>query len=322
MRPAKTYLAFAVLFAGLFLAGTASVAVGGGRFRVGAVTKVLTVSSERYEVRILPKKRDDLLAEIEVQVTDLRRNTTASVFLSSHNEFADEIHSVGDRFVVIGTLYKGGRGGSVAVIDPSKPAVVFETWCFDPVVAPDGRHIVFEKWYAPYGMAAWPEIHVIDVDSAEQGPVRVYPAHGMPQDFAEDWSSPVYGVVSPKVWSDDGKTLAFFSIYWISGDWRSHYDVYCVVVDFEEGKTPKTYSAPVMVSDFVKPGATPEYVAFYVFRLQIEDGELVGKLGAEGYIQNEKGEFVSEFTPQPHWKQDTIRVPLDSVRKQILITAD
>jgi hypothetical protein len=99
----------------------------------------------------------------------------------------------------------------VAVIDPGERTVVYETLCYFPVVAPDGKHIAFEMWYPSYGMAAWPEVRVIDTDGAEQGPIRVYPAHGMPQGFAEDRSSPapVYRVVSEKVWSVDGP-------YWIS----------------------------------------------------------------------------------------------------------
>lgn len=159
------------------------------------------------------------------------------------------------------------------------------------------------------------------MDDAEVEPVRVYPCLRYAPDLADDRSSPVYRVVSSKVWSDDGNTLAFHSKYGVSG-WRDTYEVYCVVVDFEEGKTPNTYAAPIMVADFVKPGSKPDCVAFSFSDYISRTASSWANLAPMAMYRIEKGEFVGVFTPQPHWKQDTVRVPVDSVRNQTPITAN
>lgn len=137
MKAVLTCILLAVLLAGLFAANKVSAAAGEGK-------KIVTLSLEAYEVSVQPKNPDEPLAELEVKKRDLRRNTSAGVFLSHYNESADEIHGVGDRFVVIGTM-QSHAGRSVAVIDPREPSVVYDTICFDPVMALDGKHIAFEK---------------------------------------------------------------------------------------------------------------------------------------------------------------------------------
>lgn len=236
----------------------------------------------KYVVHFDSEPKSDKLENQTITLTYFGLDRVETIELSTHIESVDEVYYVGNRCMVIGTL-QSHAGQTVDVVDATTAEVVASEWCGLPVVSPDHKRVVFENWYPRVydERTHWPLVLAMDVARAEDGPVQVYPEETLADQIS---LMEKHLVVSPKVWSTEGDTLAFLDVYGdYDGDWTAPYKLYCVVVRFNDGKPLPAKRSLVDVDSFVRDDLDPKRVAFTAESLEIVDGRVRGKLYPQSY---------------------------------------
>jgi hypothetical protein len=166
--------------------------------------------TSKYDVHFDSEPKSDILEKQTITLTYPGSDRVETVELAAEIESIDEVYYTGNRCIAIGTLISHA-GQTVDIVDATTAEVVASNWCGLPVVSPDHNRVVFENWYPRVydPRTHWPVVLTMDVERAEDGPVQVYPE----QALADQISIEKHLVVSPKVWSDEGDTLAFLDMY-------------------------------------------------------------------------------------------------------------
>lgn len=217
-------------------------------------------------------------------------------------EVADVVESIreirlsGDRFVALGRL-RGSAGDVTLVGDTRRGEILATLWGFQPVISPDAKHVVYEK-FIPRMMTSdpWPAVLLADVNAPEVVGREVYPGSAA--------GGAAHSVISPFLWSEDGRRVVFFDKI---GQWASwdDYRVAFVSLALSDAGATEVRTSPVDPAQWALAGVPKDEIHLYVSRLHWRDPRTI----------------EAQLHEQPYWRQSTVAFRVDDQGSLVEATA-